>query len=159
MDWNDENIERLKAFVADGISYSQIGGELGCTRNAAIGKAKRLGLQQGKNETGGGTRRVIQTRKRVQPMSRSKVVAEEPPPVLDDQGAAITLATVGSKQCRWYVADSSGVDGQLCANPTPAGKPWCDHHRARLSNATAMQAAQRAQDTVPTVKALALTRA
>jgi len=42
--WTDENVAKLKQLVAEGHSYSLIGGELGCGRNAAIGKAHRLGL-------------------------------------------------------------------------------------------------------------------
>src|SRR5436305_6152888 len=43
--WTDERVERLKKLWADGLSASQIAGELGgITRNAVIGKVHRLGL-------------------------------------------------------------------------------------------------------------------
>src|SRR5437868_9966473 len=43
--WTDERVELLKALWADGLSASQIAGELGgVTRNAVIGKVSRLGL-------------------------------------------------------------------------------------------------------------------
>src|SRR3954463_13065323 len=43
--WTDERVERLKKLWADGLSASQIAGELGgVTRNAVIGKVHRLGL-------------------------------------------------------------------------------------------------------------------
>lgn len=43
--WTEERVERLKKLWIDGLSASQIAGELGSvTRNAVIGKVHRLGL-------------------------------------------------------------------------------------------------------------------
>lgn len=43
--WTEERVERLKKLWSDGLSASQIAGELGSvTRNAVIGKVHRLGL-------------------------------------------------------------------------------------------------------------------
>jgi len=43
--WTDERVELLKKLWSDGLSASQIAGELGSvTRNAVIGKVHRLGL-------------------------------------------------------------------------------------------------------------------
>ena len=45
MGWTDERVELLKKLWQDGLSASQIAGELGgITRNAVIGKVHRLGL-------------------------------------------------------------------------------------------------------------------
>src|SRR5712664_531877 len=45
MSWTDERVELLKKLWQDGLSASQIAGELGgITRNAVIGKVHRLGL-------------------------------------------------------------------------------------------------------------------
>ena len=47
MSWTEERIERLKKMWADGATASQIADELGSvSRNAVIGKAHRLGLEQ-----------------------------------------------------------------------------------------------------------------
>jgi GcrA cell cycle regulator len=47
MSWTDERIERLKKMWANGATASQIADELGgVSRNAVIGKAHRLGLEQ-----------------------------------------------------------------------------------------------------------------
>src|SRR6185369_5026412 len=47
MSWTDERIDRLKKMWADGATASQIADELGgVSRNAVIGKAHRLGLEQ-----------------------------------------------------------------------------------------------------------------
>lgn len=42
--WTDEFSGRLVALVGDGFSFSQIASQMGVTRNAAIGRAHRLGL-------------------------------------------------------------------------------------------------------------------
>jgi hypothetical protein len=44
VDWNDKRLEGLRQGVADGKTFREIGQDIGCSRNAAIGKAKRLGL-------------------------------------------------------------------------------------------------------------------
>ncbi len=47
MSWTEERIERLKKMWAEGATASQIADELGgVSRNAVIGKAHRLGLEQ-----------------------------------------------------------------------------------------------------------------
>ena len=47
MSWTEERIERLKAMWTEGATASQIADELGgVSRNAVIGKAHRLGLEQ-----------------------------------------------------------------------------------------------------------------
>lgn len=40
--WTDERCEKLISLLKEGLSGSQIGGVLGCTRNAVIGKAHRI---------------------------------------------------------------------------------------------------------------------
>ena len=45
MSWTEERVEMLKRLWQEGLSASQIAGELGgVTRNAVIGKVHRLGL-------------------------------------------------------------------------------------------------------------------
>src|SRR5438045_4725609 len=47
MSWTDARIERLKKMCHDGATASQIADEIGgVSRNAVIGKAHRLGLEQ-----------------------------------------------------------------------------------------------------------------
>src|SRR5256885_1832006 len=47
MSWTEERIERLKKMWHDGATASQIADDLGgVSRNAVIGKAHRLGLEQ-----------------------------------------------------------------------------------------------------------------
>lgn len=40
--WSDERISTLKALISEGLTYSQISKQLGCTRSAVAGKLKRM---------------------------------------------------------------------------------------------------------------------
>lgn len=44
MNWDDQAIRTLRQLWAEGLTTADIGMRLGCTKNAAIGKANRLGL-------------------------------------------------------------------------------------------------------------------
>ena len=49
MSWNTQKIESLRKLWDDGVATSQIGQQLGFTKNAVIGKAFRLGLERRQN--------------------------------------------------------------------------------------------------------------
>src|SRR5688572_12207364 len=58
MTWTDERVELLKKLWAEGLSASQIAGELGgVTRNAVIGKVHRLSLSGRATKPQGGMAR------------------------------------------------------------------------------------------------------
>ncbi len=42
--WTEEKVELLRKLWAEGLSATMVGNQLGCTRNAVIGKIGRLGL-------------------------------------------------------------------------------------------------------------------
>jgi GcrA cell cycle regulator len=68
--WTEDRVELLKKLWSDGLSASQIAGELGnVTRNAVIGKVHRLGLSgRAKNPASPGVARATPSRK---PSTRS----------------------------------------------------------------------------------------
>lgn len=41
--WTKKKVEQLKKLVDEGLTFSQIGRQLGCTRNAAVAKCHRMG--------------------------------------------------------------------------------------------------------------------
>src|ERR1700761_8613680 len=49
MVWNEETIRHLRILWAEGHSTAEIGRRLGCGKNAAVGKAHRLGLTRRPN--------------------------------------------------------------------------------------------------------------
>lgn len=128
--WPEEMIDRLKSLVAKGLSYSDIGRILGISRNAAIGKAKRLGISNGRDAVGGPQFALQQWGKpaRAKPEQPPECVATIPvdePPSLN-----ILLFNAGHRQCRWIVCEPD-YDAVVCGHETNLGQPYCDHHRSR----------------------------
>jgi GcrA cell cycle regulator len=76
MSWTDERIERLKKMWANGATASQIADELGgVSRNAVIGKAHRLGLEQRPSPVKPGEEREVK-----KPAAAPAAVASRPAP-------------------------------------------------------------------------------
>src|SRR5690349_8034205 len=50
--WTEDKVTKLRKMVNDGYSFTLIGEAVGCSRNAAIGKALRLNIQS-QNTKGG----------------------------------------------------------------------------------------------------------
>ena len=78
MSWTEERIERLKKMWHDGATASQIADELGgVSRNAVIGKAHRLGLEQRPSPVKPGEEKEV---KKAAPVAAAKA-APKPEPV------------------------------------------------------------------------------
>lgn len=45
-EWNEASMAEFTRLHGEGLSFSAIGSELGCSRNACIGKAHRMGLEK-----------------------------------------------------------------------------------------------------------------
>jgi GcrA cell cycle regulator len=76
MSWTEERIERLKKMWHDGATASQIADELGgVSRNAVIGKAHRLGLEQRPSPVKPGDEK-----EHKKPAAAPAPVAAKPPP-------------------------------------------------------------------------------
>lgn len=54
-----------------------------------------------------------------------------PAPVRDQDGALLTMATVGSRQCRWPFGRPATDTFHLCGHDTADGAPYCAYHTAR----------------------------
>lgn len=141
--WTEENVELLrKRWTVDGYSAAQIAAELrgGLTRNAVIGKIKRLGLVG----QGNPSRRTYIYHKRapklrgiitstVNATSINNALAKrmapiEPKPRKPDPteplSLGIGLMDLGRQHCRW-------VDqlGTFCGHERK-GTSYCDYHSA-----------------------------
>lgn len=125
--WPDEVVEELKTLHAERVPFAEIARRLGngLTRNAVIGKAKRLELSARGKGIRGGVRRMVRPRiVRTPPQP-----IPEPAPVTLPDGSPITLRNAGLRHCRWAYGDS---DYTLCGNETAQDSPWCEHHRGRV---------------------------
>jgi GcrA cell cycle regulator len=146
MGWTDERVELLKKLWADGLSASQIAGELGgVTRNAVIGKVHRLGLSGRAKSSSSNAARPRKPRApghmmRVsRPSMRGNTAlahaydhAEEPEPELIENiipmGQRRTILELTEETCRWPIGDPGHADFFFCGGNTLASLPYCSYH-------------------------------
>lgn len=143
--WTAQRIKKLSELWAQGVSCGHIGDQIGVTKNAVIGKARRLGLsthittvekrQKAKSERAGHVRikRAHQPRavraKAAPPSLR--VVSAKPKPV---ELAPIISRNVGiveltERMCRWVEGDPTHP-AVFCGADCEAGRSYCaGHHR------------------------------
>jgi GcrA cell cycle regulator len=147
MAWNDERVELLKRFWAEGLSASQIASKMGgVTRNAVIGKVHRLGLSGRATPTrplrGCESEAHVEDAPEVA-YARSEIekLIVEPEfiaPAVLASGDMATVATLKGNMCKWPIGDPAKDDFHFCGQSAPTGKPYCAYH-AQL----AFQPAQR----------------
>jgi hypothetical protein len=152
--WSDRRLDFLRAAVAAGWSATQAATKLKVTRNAALGKAVRLGLHfNSEGKSGGRKAAPFGVRERV--AARAKPASEPTPkpasaPKLAPGPSAAAdgykprviavpveatpceLIDLGADQCRWPLNDPGpgNMDRTLfCAAPTPDGC-YCAAHTA-----------------------------
>ncbi len=153
MSWNDERVELLKKLWTDGLSASQIAGELGgVTRNAVIGKVHRLGLSgRAKSPAASAAprqRKVPAPRQPVRTTSIPQVrgnVALAPmvfsetylQPALRPQAEVVVpmsrrvqIMELKEAMCKWPIGDPTQADFVYCGADCSFGTPYCTHHSA-----------------------------
>ncbi|MEI7804099.1 MAG: GcrA family cell cycle regulator [Hyphomicrobiales bacterium] len=144
MSWTDERVELLKKLWADGLSASQIAGELGgITRNAVIGKVHRLGLSgRAKSPSSTAPRpRKARSSSHMMRVPRSSMRGNtalaydfdmEPEPELIEKLIPVeqrrTLLELTEATCRWPVGDPGSVEFFFCGGETGGSGPYCSHH-------------------------------
>jgi GcrA cell cycle regulator len=144
MSWTDERVELLKKLWADGLSASQIAGELGgITRNAVIGKVHRLGLSGRAKSPSSSTPRVRKPRSHMMRVSRPSMrgntalalayeIEPEPEPELIENiipiGQRRTLLELNEATCRWPIGDPASPEFFFCGGPPLTGLPYCHYH-------------------------------
>lgn len=153
--WTQEREDFLRA-KASRLSAGQIAARLGCTRNAIIGKARRLGVSLSKSE---GVPVVSFTPKAEplpppMPIQSSIEVAIHPAranaltqadigkravekaPDAGPRGETApatlpkTLADLGDHECKWPLGDAMTPEFRYCGDPRSAPSPYCASHRA-----------------------------
>ncbi|WP_417676242.1 GcrA family cell cycle regulator [Roseibium sp.] len=155
MSWTTERVELLKKLWSEGLSASQIAGELGgVTRNAVIGKVHRLGLS-GRAKTPSPASKPRRNRpsspaspassasrqNTQQPQSRGATalkMAPAPAPEIERQAEPIaelvpiseraTILTLTERTCKWPIGDPSREDFYFCGRHSDPGVPYCAHH-------------------------------
>jgi GcrA cell cycle regulator len=154
MSWTDERVELLRKLWNDGLSASQIAGELanGITRNAVIGKVHRLGLSgRAKSPTSAARPRTPRQVRTVQPVrthmpamrgnlafAMAPRIVEAPQPrmmaeVVVPMTEPVTIMELRESMCRWPLGDPSAPEFRYCGGDAPIGDgPYCRFH-ARIA--------------------------
>ena len=145
MAWDDEMMAELKAGVEAGRSYGDIARGINAgrprhqhiSRNAAIGKATRMGF-------GGHVAQPRTTRPKLCRANKRKVVngqaAKLAPlfnrepfvPSMEELVIPIaerkTVLTLTEKSCRWPIGDPQLEDFHFCGKEKVDGLPYCEFH-------------------------------
>lgn len=155
MSWTTERVELLKKLWGDGLSASQIAGELGgVTRNAVIGKVHRLGLsgrakspapaakpRRSRPSAPSSTTSSSSRQSAPQPQTRGSAalkMAPAPAPEIEPEAEPIaelvpiseraTILTLTERTCKWPIGDPSTEDFYFCGRNSDPGVPYCAHH-------------------------------
>lgn len=118
MIWDAKNIAKLIALVAKGLSYSQIGKQLGMSKNAAIGKARRLRLSKSQALP------VISTRR---PTPRPKAgLKPKPEPEPEEHIGLVSMMNLRDGDCRYPIGEYKEM--MFCGKPKDSERPYCEKH-------------------------------
>ncbi len=147
MSWTDERVEILKKLWLDGLSASQIAGELGSvTRNAVIGKVHRLGLS-GRGQPTSSIKRARRPRQSSsvprRPRRATSVgsaalkldVDAAPEYYLRPQEVVVipiakklSIEMLTEKTCKWPIGDPMHDDFHFCGHDSKEDTPYCTYH-------------------------------
>jgi GcrA cell cycle regulator len=145
MSWTDERVEQLKKLWSDGLSASQIAGELGgITRNAVIGKVHRLGLSGRAKSAASAAPRPRKARapsllRVARPSIRGNtalahafdIETEAVPELVENVipiGQRRTILELNENTCHWPIGDPGSPDFFFCGGNTFEGLPYCAFH-------------------------------
>lgn len=140
-EWTDEAIEQLRKMRDEKMSFRSIAEVLGVSRNAAIGKAHRLGIWTEKSAKQPMAAKPVRVKREkpafVPPAPKVRQVPEKPLPVVvpvvveaeaDPEGVA--LLDLSHFHCRWPLGPVRAVATHFCGRMKRDGSPYCDdHHR------------------------------
>lgn len=127
--WTLEKIDALRQGVAAGHSFSAIARDIGSTRNAAIGKWKRLEAREAI-----ATGRATAPRKRNRPAPVARVVPAQAP-------AAVAVPPIPSPPvgiadvtgCKWAIGEDASLPGghAFCNHHKSENSPYCAYHKRK----------------------------
>jgi GcrA cell cycle regulator len=132
--WTDVNLARGRELWQAGFSSSQIATELGCTRNAVIGKVHRQGWSRSgargtpkpRQRSRAPVVRLVTSRNRGR---RPATAPSAPAPLAVIVCEPKGILDIGAGECRYAVADDPF---RFCAAPVAGALRYCADH-ARLS--------------------------
>lgn len=147
--WTPERVDILKQLWKDGLTASQISKRLGgVTRNACIGKVRRLSLPfrgSGRPKYNPGASRSIATPRElkarrtqararvstVQELFKAEAYVSSSPELVIPINERKQLVDLTSSDCCSPIGDPKEKDFHFCGRPRVVGLPYCEHHARR----------------------------
>jgi GcrA cell cycle regulator len=157
--WPKKDVDKLTAMFAGGCTAVQVALALGYTRNAVLGKKKRLGLS---TPRGLYLAKTPETNARKYPMGKpkgkllilggaecrllnaGKSIAGAVIPQTDWDKVSpktpglVRLGDLNEHTCRWPLNNATQGEYYFCGAPPTRGKPYCEHHRQIASGGPAL---------------------
>lgn len=112
MVWTDEMIQRLEELWAKGTSASAIGKDLGVSKNAVIGKSRRLKLPARPSP-------IVRAGEKKKPVTGA--TPKEKQRITD-------IIELTAHLCRWPFGNPDEEDFYFCGKAVVPGKPYCQEH-------------------------------
>lgn len=118
--WTPARLKRLETLWKKGLPISEIGKELGVSRNAIAGKVNRLGLSKRRSPIGS----AAQERGGA---GRTRAITDME---AADLPLKLALRTIGWSQskCCWPIGDPKSNQFSFCGKDVVHGKPYCNEH-------------------------------
>ena len=107
--WTEERLADLKKLWAEGLSITQIGLEIGVSRNAVVGKVHRMGLPKRQSP-------IVRSDKPIEPKRRKL--------------SPLAVADWDRHKCCWPIGDPRSEDFHFCGAKISDGRPYCEEHCA-----------------------------
>lgn len=118
--WTEERLNKLKELWTKGLSISQIGEELGVSRNAIAGKVYRLDLPKRQSPISS------------KPAAKKQKAAAAIPELVDQADLPLKLALRNidwsRSKCSWPIGDPKTTAFKFCGKDVVIGKPYCNDH-------------------------------
>lgn len=148
-DWTEDQIETLRAGVELGHSFSIIGRQINKSKNACIGKARRMGFKTPEDVRKTRAPRIARSvpKKPVTLAIVPKIYDEDVPemPSIAEtvrkvrrkavRGAVASVLARDSNQCHWPIGDPKKDDFQYCIEDQRAGlSNYCDQHHKQATD-------------------------
>lgn len=166
--WADEKRhQRFLELYARGWSHTQIAAELGCTKNASVGRAHVLGLPARCKTPNRNYKQKVTVMKAGKPAPASKhkpepepkplpphpLATPPPPPAFAEPAPeGVTIFELTYLSCRWPLSENPDVHMRYCGKHKrePAeGNAYCEEHHGR-----SIAAVQRRITNIGSIKAL-----
>lgn len=133
--WPDGLSARLASLWADpALSASAIGERLGLTKNAVVGKARRLGLPPRPspiNRTDAPTPKVERPKPVFRPASHVVPIEETRARLAEAPAVPAIAFRHGRGACCWPIGEPRTPGFRYCEAPAVAGRPYCPAHARR----------------------------